>query len=213
MSDLYRHPEEYDLEHLNDEEDLGFYQSLSRRLAPRKLLEIGCGTGRITLPLANLGFDVIGLDNHSEMLRKAQERRRHASAEIRQRLKFVEGDMQTWSARSEFDLILSPLPRLHMCTAWKISLRCGGLATTIFGREVGCWSRSRCLIWPRLRIPSVSHHEHRSKLTSITSTGGRQGLSQSAPSQYRPGYFDPSPERTSQTGDGRDPAVAGARYP
>src|ERR1700722_20783184 len=103
MSDLYRHPEEYDLEHLNDEEDLGFYQSLSRRLAPRKLLEIGCGTGRITLPLANLGFDVIGLDNQSEMLRKAEERRRHAPAEIRQRLKFVEGDMQTWSARSEFD--------------------------------------------------------------------------------------------------------------
>ena len=48
MSDLYKHPEEYDREHLGDDEDIGFYLSLSRRLAPRKVLELGCGTGRIT---------------------------------------------------------------------------------------------------------------------------------------------------------------------
>jgi SAM-dependent methyltransferase len=108
MSDLYKHPEEYDLEHLNDEEDLGFYQSLCRRLAPRKLLEVGCGTGRITLPLAEAGFDAIGLDSEPEMLRKAEERRLQTPAEIRQRLKFIEGDMRTWSARAEFDLILIP---------------------------------------------------------------------------------------------------------
>src|SRR5690242_18263980 len=57
MSDLYKHPEEYDREHLGDDEDIGFYLSLSRRLAPRKVLELGCGTGRITLPLAQLGFE------------------------------------------------------------------------------------------------------------------------------------------------------------
>jgi SAM-dependent methyltransferase len=108
MSDLYKHPEEYDLEHLGDEEDLGFYLSLCRRLAPRKLLEVGCGTGRISLPLAEAGFDVIGLDSEPEMLRKAEGRQHQAPAEIRQRLKFIEGDMRTWSARAEFDLILIP---------------------------------------------------------------------------------------------------------
>jgi 2-polyprenyl-3-methyl-5-hydroxy-6-metoxy-1,4-benzoquinol methylase len=85
MSDLYKHPDEYDREHLGDEEDFEFYLSLSRRLAPRKVLELGCGTGRITFPLAELGFEVVGLDNQTDMLRTADKRRMNASFEIRQR--------------------------------------------------------------------------------------------------------------------------------
>jgi SAM-dependent methyltransferase len=108
MSDLYKHPEQYDREHLGDEEDVAFYLSLSRRLAPRKVLELGCGTGRITLPLAQLGFEVVGVDNQLEMLQKAEERRLQAPSEIRERLRFLEGDMRTWAADSDFDLILIP---------------------------------------------------------------------------------------------------------
>jgi SAM-dependent methyltransferase len=108
MGDLYKHPEEYDREHLGDDEDISFYLSLSQRPTPRKVLELGCGTGRITLPLAQLGFDVVGLDNQPEMLQKAEERRRQAPSEIRQRLQFIAGDMRTWSSDSDFDLILIP---------------------------------------------------------------------------------------------------------
>jgi len=136
MSDLYKHPEEYDREHLGDDEDIGFYLSLSRRLAPRKVLELGCGTGRITLPLAQLGFDVVGLDNQPEMLQKAEERRRQAPSEIRQRLQFIAGDMRTWSAASDFDLILIPASSItHVLSledqlaVWKTchdNLRLGG---------------------------------------------------------------------------------------
>src|SRR6202022_4836076 len=108
MSDLYKHPEQYDREHLGDEGDIGFYLSLSRTLAPRKVLELGCGTGRITLPLAQIGFEVVGLDNQPEMLHKAEERRLQSSSEIRQRLVFIQGDMRTWAAPSHFDLILIP---------------------------------------------------------------------------------------------------------
>jgi hypothetical protein len=107
-SDLYKHPEQYDREHLGDEEDIGFYLSLSRSLAPRKILELDCGTGRITLPLAQLGFDVVGLDNQPEMLQKADARRLRSSAETRRRLQFIEADLRTWSAHSNFDLILIP---------------------------------------------------------------------------------------------------------
>src|ERR1700731_1690763 len=112
MSDIYKHPEEYDLEHLGDEEDIAFYVSLARRLRPRKVLELGCGTGRITLPLANegvkSGFDVIGLDTEPEMLKKAEEQRNDASPELKKRLTFVKGDMRIWAADSSFDLILIP---------------------------------------------------------------------------------------------------------
>jgi 2-polyprenyl-3-methyl-5-hydroxy-6-metoxy-1,4-benzoquinol methylase len=156
MSDLYKHPEEYDREHLGDEEDVGFYLSLSRRLAPRKVLEVGCGTGRITLPLAQIGFDLVGLDNQPEMLQKAEERRLQAPSEIRQRIQFIEGDMRTWSDGSDFDLILIPASSITHVLGWKTSSRYGKLVTIIFAREDGYWSKSRCPIWLRLRIPSVS---------------------------------------------------------
>src|ERR1035437_3957044 len=101
MSDLYKHPEQYDREHLADDEDIEFYVSLGRKLRPRKVLELGCGTGRITLPLARIGFDVVGLDSQPEMLHKAEEHRLQSSPEVRQRLVFVEGDMRTWAAHSD----------------------------------------------------------------------------------------------------------------
>jgi ubiquinone/menaquinone biosynthesis C-methylase UbiE len=112
MSDLYRHPEEYDLEHLGDSEDVEFYVSLVRRLQPRKVLELGCGTGRITLPLAEQGaqlaFDVTGLDSQAEMLETAKKRLLEAPPKVRERLRLIQGDMRTWQSESAFDLIVIP---------------------------------------------------------------------------------------------------------
>jgi SAM-dependent methyltransferase len=121
MSDLYRHPEEYDLEHLGDSEDVEFYVSLVRRLQPRKVLELGCGTGRITLPLAEqgaqLGFDVTGLDSQAEMLETAKKRQLEAPPKVRERLRLIQGDMRTWQSESAFDLIVIPCSSIsHLLT-------------------------------------------------------------------------------------------------
>jgi SAM-dependent methyltransferase len=103
VGELYKHPEEYDLEHLGDSDDIDFYVSLARKLKPRRILELGCGTGRITLPLAEegarLGFEVVGLDSQSEMLGKAANRRLQAPPEVRERLALIEADMRVWRAR------------------------------------------------------------------------------------------------------------------
>jgi ubiquinone/menaquinone biosynthesis C-methylase UbiE len=121
MSDLYRHPEEYDLEHLGDSEDVEFYVSLVRRLQPRKVLELGCGTGRITLPLAEQGaqlaFDVTGLDSQAEMLETAKQRLLEAPPKVRERLRLIQGDMRTWQSESAFDLIVIPCSSIsHLLT-------------------------------------------------------------------------------------------------
>ena len=112
MTQVYHHPDEYDLEHLGDEEDIGFYLGLVRRLRPKSILELGCGTGRITLPLAeqgtNCGYRVVGLENQPEMLVSAAEHRRRAGPQIQQCLSFVEGDMRSWAAEDKFDLIVAP---------------------------------------------------------------------------------------------------------
>jgi SAM-dependent methyltransferase len=112
MSHLYEHPEEYNLEHLGDDEDIGFYLSIVRRFRPSRVLELGCGTGRITLPLAaagaELGFDVVGLDSQPQMLEKAGELAREAPENVRQRLTLTGGDMRTWRPDRNFDLIVIP---------------------------------------------------------------------------------------------------------
>ncbi len=116
MSDIYKHPAEYDLEHLGDEEDVGFYVSIVRALRPRRILELGCGTGRVTLPIAEegarSGFEVIGLDSQPQMLERAQQSLANASPEIRRCLQFVAGDMRTFSAEAKFDLIVIPCSSL-----------------------------------------------------------------------------------------------------
>ncbi len=112
MSDIYKHPEEYDLEHLGDDEDIGFYVSLLRTLRPRRILELGCGTGRITLPLAaeaaRCDAEVIGLDNQPEMLARAEEHRAQQAPQVRARLSLVKAQMQTYVAQPKIDLIVIP---------------------------------------------------------------------------------------------------------
>jgi 2-polyprenyl-3-methyl-5-hydroxy-6-metoxy-1,4-benzoquinol methylase len=82
MSDLCKHPEDYDLERLGDKEEIAFYLWLGRQLVPHKVLELGCGTGRITLPLALLDLDLVGLDRQSDMLEQAKESRLEAPIEV-----------------------------------------------------------------------------------------------------------------------------------
>jgi SAM-dependent methyltransferase len=112
LNQIYDHPDDYDLEHRADGDDIGFYCALAHRLAPSTVIELGCGTGRITVPLAQVAvrdnFDIIGLDSGSEMLDKAREHLATAASEVRRRVKFVEGDMRSWRVDSAAELIIVP---------------------------------------------------------------------------------------------------------
>jgi SAM-dependent methyltransferase len=112
MSDIYRRPDEYDLEHVGDEEDVIFYVGLARSLHPKSVLELACGTGRITVPLAEegarSGFTVVGLDSEANMLKQARDKAGQLPAAARKRLRLVHGDMRRWHGREPFDLIIVP---------------------------------------------------------------------------------------------------------
>jgi SAM-dependent methyltransferase len=62
--------------------------------APARVAEMGCGTGTLTVLLADEGYAVDGVDFSPEMLRRAE-----AKAEGREQVRFVEGD----AARPPFD--------------------------------------------------------------------------------------------------------------
>lgn len=71
------------------------HELLKRAGVPPKsrILEVGCGTGRVTLPIAQAGFDVVALDASEEMLGEAAEKLRENALPVH----FVCGDMQDFA--------------------------------------------------------------------------------------------------------------------
>ncbi|MBI3119688.1 MAG: class I SAM-dependent methyltransferase [Candidatus Hydrogenedentes bacterium] len=79
-------------------------------------LELGCGTGRVCLPLAMSGGDVVGLDLSVGMLAECQEKRRLAGP-LTGRLHLVQGDMRRFSFARRFHTIMMPYRTfMHLLT-------------------------------------------------------------------------------------------------
>lgn len=57
----------YDWRMAGDVEDVPFYVELAKE-SGGPVLELGCGTGRVTLPIAESGTEVVGLDLSPDML-------------------------------------------------------------------------------------------------------------------------------------------------
>ena len=90
-------PDTYDIE---DDSDTGiaFYTELARETGG-PVLEIACGTGRVSIPIARLGFAVTGLDIVPGMLERA--RRKSAGLPTR----WVEGDARSFNLGEHFRLV------------------------------------------------------------------------------------------------------------
>jgi SAM-dependent methyltransferase len=90
-----------------DRRDVRFWQDMSRR-ASGNVLELGCGTGRVTLPVARTGAYVVGVDRSAEMLSHA--RRRAARAKLDKNLSLLRADIRSLPFRRSvrFDLVMAP---------------------------------------------------------------------------------------------------------
>ena len=66
---LYRDGRHYDIQHRNFKIDIPFYFDKARKYGD-PILEIACGTGRLTIPVAKEGYDITGLDISEGMLEK-----------------------------------------------------------------------------------------------------------------------------------------------
>jgi SAM-dependent methyltransferase len=93
-------------------EDVPFYLEEARR-SVGPVLELGVGTGRIAVPVAAAGIDVVGVDLSAGMLAVARERAELAGATIDLR----QGDMRDPPVEGAFPLVLIPFRSLlHMET-------------------------------------------------------------------------------------------------
>src|SRR5690606_17966234 len=66
----------YDYEYRRRRADVAFYRELAvRRLGERgRILELGAGSGRVTIPLARAGYEVVAVDASKPMLARLRER-------------------------------------------------------------------------------------------------------------------------------------------
>jgi len=96
--------------------DVSFHVDEAKRSAP-PVLELGCGTGRILIPIAEAGVEVVGVDRSPSMLAVAKERVAKFSSEVRSRIELVQGDMRDFSLGRRFNLIMIPYRSfLHLLT-------------------------------------------------------------------------------------------------
>ena len=92
--------------------DLPFWRNLARHVGGR-VLELGCGTGRLTIPLGRAGVSIVGIDRSVPMLERA--RKRVSRGQLQSRVHLIRGDIRAlpFRKRAPFDLVMAPYGMLQ----------------------------------------------------------------------------------------------------
>ncbi|MEE2787795.1 MAG: class I SAM-dependent methyltransferase [Myxococcota bacterium] len=98
----------YSLLHRGHDGDVEFYTRACAGLSA--VLELGCGDGRITCPLAEFYpmLSVLGIDDNPSMISRAKRRAEQLPPRTRSNLRFEVSDMMRLNATAAFDAILMP---------------------------------------------------------------------------------------------------------
>lgn len=111
---------------LADTSDLAQYATIAARTGG-PVLELGCGTGRVMVPLLREGFEVVGVDLAPDMLRVAHDRIAALDEAARARASLVRADIATMELERElpsvagrgngFPLIILPYVSIQLFTS------------------------------------------------------------------------------------------------
>lgn len=97
-------PQLYHTHHNNHLEDLPFWLDLAAG-ASGYVLELGCGTGRVLIPLAKAAYHCIGIDNNLAMLKFL---RANIRSQIQPPPLLIQSDISQFALRMRFPLIILP---------------------------------------------------------------------------------------------------------
>lgn len=111
VADLYDHVVPY-----RNRPDVAFFVQAAQE-SGSPVLEIGCGTGRVLIPTARAGVEIVGLDLSPYMLAVCRERLHDEPAEVRARVRLVQADMRDFELDQRFTLVTTPFrPFQHLTT-------------------------------------------------------------------------------------------------
>jgi SAM-dependent methyltransferase len=116
--------------------DIEFYVAEAERHAPSAgaVLDLGCGTGRLLLPLARAGHRLVGVDRSPAMLARCREKLAHEPSDVRSRATLHEADVRDFDVRRPtvgqaggdvaFTLAIAPFRILQHLVTIDDQLRC-----------------------------------------------------------------------------------------
>ena len=107
MKDIYLFATLYDQQYQHYRNDLRFYIDIANDYGS-PILELGAGTGRVSIALAKAGYEVTGIEYSQDMLALAQERIQG----FEHLISFRNGDMRSLVLNQLFPVIIAPFNTL-----------------------------------------------------------------------------------------------------
>jgi SAM-dependent methyltransferase len=111
IADLYDHVTLY-----RDRPDIAFFVDASVQ-AGGLVLEVGCGTGRVLIPTARAGVEIVGVDLSRQMLDVCRQQLLRESPAVQEKATLVQADMRRFDLGRTFALATIPFrPFQHLMT-------------------------------------------------------------------------------------------------
>jgi len=118
LAELYDHVVPY-----RERPDVGFYVDQARTTGG-PVLELGCGTGRVLIPIARSGIEITGLDSSSAMLARCREKLGREAAGVQAQATVLQADMRDFDLGREFKLITTPFRSFQHLLSVEDQLAC-----------------------------------------------------------------------------------------
>ncbi|UCE05117.1 MAG: class I SAM-dependent methyltransferase [bacterium] len=99
---IYRDGRHYDRQQENYTKDIAFYLEQAKQFG-QPILELACGTGRITIPIAQQGLEIVGIDQSESMLERAKQK---SGSELP--ITWRQGDIRSFVLKQKFKMIFLP---------------------------------------------------------------------------------------------------------
>ncbi len=113
----------YDHEYRRRRADVTFYRELAKKRGAGRILELGAGSGRVTIALARDGHEVVAIDRSPQMLDRLRARVAKLPKAVARRIDVRQGDLRDFWVGEQFPLAIAAFNVLeHLYTRGEVDV-------------------------------------------------------------------------------------------